>query len=215
MKNILKNKLLYILIFFVFILASFFVTNSVFAGEFVFDNVAYETSSEFDEHIGSKNYIVILKSPANNLYLIYGFTDKPVFHYKAHNYYPDYVGSIPANSSYSDYGWCSLDKLFLTSNHINNYCYDVVRDVCTISAYDKNPSNVVVYSNFDIYCDDKLVFQGAPLPVEQVIIPEITQVAEIPQVMTQIMKILIPIGLIIFGIGLLIYLVRLVTSRMI
>lgn len=69
----------------------------------------------------------------------------------------------------------------------------------------------VFYSSFDIKDENgHVVFQKAP---SQVTIPAIQQVEEIPQVMGQVMKILIPIGLIVFSIGLVIYLTRLVISR--
>lgn len=67
-------------------------------------------------------------------------------------------------------------------------------------------------SNFDVYNNSgELVFQGAPAQVVK--IPGIQQVEEIPQVMEQVLRILIPIGLIVFSIGLVIYLTRLVISR--
>ena len=70
----------------------------------------------------------------------------------------------------------------------------------------------IMASNYDIYTEEgDLVFQGALSQV--VTIPGITQVEEIPQVMEQVMTILIPIGLIVFSIGLVIYLTRLVISR--
>ncbi len=70
----------------------------------------------------------------------------------------------------------------------------------------------IMASNYDIYTEEgDLVFQGALSQV--VTIPGITQVEEIPQVMEQVLTILIPIGLIVFSIGLVIYLTRLVISR--
>ena len=71
---------------------------------------------------------------------------------------------------------------------------------------------IVYYTNVPIYTTDgDLVFQVAP--PQKVTIPAIQQVMEIPQVMEQVLKILIPIGLIVFSIGLVIYLTRLVISR--
>ena len=68
-----------------------------------------------------------------------------------------------------------------------------------------------VYSPCGVYdVDGNLLFQHPPALV---IIPEITQAEEIPQMMGEVMKILIPVGLIIFGIGLVILLIRLVISR--
>lgn len=61
--------------------------------------------------------------------------------------------------------------------------------------------------------NDNILFHPAPQEVEQITIPAIQSVGEIPQAMVQVMKILVPVGLIIFGIGLLIYLIKLVISR--
>ena len=76
------------------------------------------------------------------------------------------------------------------------------------------PNGISTYNTISSdYPESEVVFQGAPVTVEQVTIPKIQQVEEIPQMMGQVMKILIPIGLIVFSIGLVIYLTRLVISR--
>ncbi len=70
------------------------------------------------------------------------------------------------------------------------------------------------YTSSDILDEfGEVVFQSAPHLVEQVTIPEIQQVGEIPQAIAEVLKILIPIGLIVLSIGLVIYLTRLVISR--
>lgn len=73
----------------------------------------------------------------------------------------------------------------------------------------------IIYSTMDITDNNgNVVFSGAPVTVEQVTIPTITQAQEIPQAMSKVLQMIIPIGLIVFFSGLLIYLVRLVISRM-
>lgn len=73
----------------------------------------------------------------------------------------------------------------------------------------------ILYTNFDLLdLDGNVVFPKAPQRVEQITIMGIQQVEEIPQIMTEVMKMIIPIGLVIFGIGLVIFLVRLVILRM-
>ena len=72
----------------------------------------------------------------------------------------------------------------------------------------------IIYSNHDVYDNEgNILFQSAPQEVEQVTIPAISQVGEIPVVMTTAMKIIIPIGLIVLSIGLVIYLMQLVILR--
>ena len=86
--------------------------------------------------------------------------------------------------------------------------------------------NYIYYSSHDILNDNnEVVFQAPPhqteegnnqetLPTQQVTIPAIQQVEEIPQGMTQVLQVIIPIGLIVLSIGLVIYLMRLVIYRM-
>lgn len=71
-------------------------------------------------------------------------------------------------------------------------------------------------SDIDIYSinSGEIFFQGAPQIVEQVTIPAIQQVEEIPQAMSEVLRILIPVGLIVLSIGLVIFLMRLVISRL-
>ncbi len=74
----------------------------------------------------------------------------------------------------------------------------------------------IIYSTSNVLDLDngEVVFPLAPLPVEQVTIPEITQVKEIPQMMGKVLEMIIPIGLVILSIGLVIFLMRLVISRL-
>lgn len=70
------------------------------------------------------------------------------------------------------------------------------------------------YTSTDILDESgEVVFQSAPHLVEQVTIPAIQQVEEIPQAMSEVLRILIPVGLIVLSIGLVIFLTRLVISR--
>ncbi|MCI8411863.1 MAG: hypothetical protein HFJ40_05485 [Clostridia bacterium] len=79
-----------------------------------------------------------------------------------------------------------------------------------------NFPNGMCLSNCNIIDKDtgEVVFQVAPVTVEQVTIPAIQQVGEIPQAMKEILKILIPVGLVIFGTGLLSFLIRYLSSRL-
>lgn len=69
-----------------------------------------------------------------------------------------------------------------------------------------------VFASYDLKdSEGNLVFQ-APVPAV-VTIPGLETVEEVPQAMSQAMRVLVPIGLIIFGIGLVIYLIRLLIWR--
>lgn len=123
--------------------------------------------------------------------------------------------------TYGDYAYkftcgTGFDYIINLSDLGNNiYSYSNVSSVhnYTSSDFEIVPYDVSVVSTYDLKYGDEVVFQGAPQLVGQVEIPAIQQVEEIPQVMEQVLKILIPIGLIVFSIGLVIYLTRLVISR--
>ena len=233
MKNILKNKLLYILIFFVCILASFFVTNSVFASidvkfndEYTYTipydgtedyhcylfvnpicrNVTAKNNYSFDciisstplQYVGNTRFVCkdggSYNSFGNNPYLLNcnGSLDKilPVLQNDIDHFYDSYFGPNSNNGKFVLSGYSSFE---LGSDFCNSTL------VCA--------TNSVIYDE-----NDEILFGIAPA-VEQITIPEIQSVEEIPQAMVEVLKILIPIGLIIFGIGLLIYLVQSLTSR--
>lgn len=232
------KKLLYTLIFFVCILASCFVTNSVFAVDIKYNDeytytIPYETTRDYHWYIFlypdkpyTNHYRSTIVASTTPIYLSSELSDNhyPLFKCKdggrlaatsirfdissgftlndcLANFQNDFNAKYP--KLYPDY--FNPDK---TIDNYNFTSFDIPTDFFDSLDTYVCVTNSVVYDE-----NDNPLFQGAPRPVEQVTIPEITQVAEIPQVITQVMKIMIPIGLIIFGIGLVIYLVRLVTSR--
>ncbi len=70
----------------------------------------------------------------------------------------------------------------------------------------------IISTSSNIYTDNsynKIFFQPTPL----VQITTITQVEELPKIITKVMKVIIPIGLVILLIGLLIYVIKSVISR--
>lgn len=104
--------------------------------------------------------------------------------------------------------WTEIDPITFAYD-IRNYEGESIPNPFLPGAVKSLISNRSVYS----YDGSTVFFQGAPPKVEQVTIPAITQVEEIPQAMEEVLKILIPVGLIVFGIGLVIFLMRLVISR--
>lgn len=211
MKNILKNKILIILS--IFIISSSFFASNVFAYDVIDKN---ENTYTIPDYFENYKYI-FLNSTSYGQYIYYSNT--PFYIKQIDN--SIYCCLSNSGSIYKIGSGISINALF------NDYSIEYIESSCR----DSFTSNLLVYSGKTIQAllsdmvfsvnvnvldsDDNVVFQGAPRPVEQVTIPEITQVAEIPQVITQVMKILIPIGLIVLSIGFVIYLVRLVTSRVI
>lgn len=77
----------------------------------------------------------------------------------------------------------------------------------------------VLYSSHDIYSDrnkTSVVFQQAPLPIRptKVEIAKLETAEQIPETITQVLQIVIPVGLIILSVLLVISLMRLVIYRM-
>ena len=204
-----KYKFLVILI--IFILCSFLLCTSCFA--------------YFSFNVGSNVYNLpdIVVDDERPLYVIYYrsslwlLSSEPVYCLTMYKNVKDVCFDFSSNNNVfsvlkNDYGiktyYCKVSnpdswKLAYTdSNKNDSYSYSSLNDI--------------LYSTNSIYRygTDEVVFPAAPQKVEQVTIPKIQQVEEIPQAMEEVMKILIPVGLIIFGIGLLIYLMRLVIFRM-
>lgn len=168
---------------------------------------------EFDEYIGSKNYILIKYNPSSKLYYIVGFDNEPIVSYMPDNYYPKYQFYAIGSTLVCNYGWTSsLNDLFLTPHHVSRLTIEEGSSIFSFDAYEKG-SDKVVYSNFDIYCGDKLVFSGSSSDSGAGDNTGNNTGGGNTTGDGEILKILIPIGLIIFGIGLVIYLVRLVISR--
>lgn len=209
MKNILNNKIL--IISFIFIIFLSFFTSSVFA-DFTFldkNNVSHLVkdlpfdTSKYDFVIWNVNGLYWCTSiNTANTGVVYSDTGSSLSFsgrstgvcnvYSLKNNAWVLYGSYPRNVG----GWTGI-------------------------SFSINSRSDILYSTVDIYSfysstghlSGDVVFQKTPVTVGEITIPEITQVVEIPQLMGEILKILIPIGLIIFGIGLVIYLVRLLISR--
>lgn len=212
MQNILKNSLLLSIL----IVCSFVFSNNVFGA----DVVSYEY---YDSEIRQN---IIIQVPSNLISNEYRFfvVRTPIqstsngdyvgfyLYYSKSEMFKDGV-NVSSAKGIGDWGiGCypnSSASVYFGNQTLGN------PSVTTVEIF--NSSFSVVYSNFDLYRDSsktELVFQRAPQKVEQVTIPTITQVEEIPQSMMETMKIVIPVGLIVLSIGLVIYLVRLVISRM-
>ena len=194
----LKNKLLIIL--FIFITLTFFLFSSVFAADVIIEDDTITLSEFYD------NKYVFIGYDGHNRQVIYSdypfsFTsdDMSSFLFTPSSNCPNIATAlVPYNG-------------ILTSPSDDDFTIYSTPVTIMLGSYLTNSDCKVLYTNFNIYCNDEVVFQGAPLT--QVTIPAIQQVEEIPQVMEQVLKILIPIGLIVLSIGLVIYLTRLVISR--
>lgn len=192
----MKNKIPIILSTFIFLIL--FIYSSVFAYDFSFvsDDVSYEVT--LSDEIKEYPYYVLQAISDTRYWLSLSY--EPLIVESSTNRFLESDSFIDSGGGYP-----------ILSNFLNH-----LSTATPIPWSAKNtPIVKILYSNYDIYDDNgNLVFHQAPVTVEQVTIPEITQAKEIPQAMTEVMKILLPVGLIIFGIGLLIYLMRLVIYRM-
>lgn len=206
MQNLFKNKLFIILSLFIILVA--FISSSCFAS--------------FDFEYNEQSYSVPYLPSGYQYYLI------------CVNINPSYRYVICSNSEITYSSWMSGStprgevsslSLYVVTFHDDDFWYEIDNNN-TFSDSSLYQSQII-YSNFDVYntyqSHNELVFQAPPHQVEeqetpqqiqQVTIPAIQQVEEIPQGMSQVLQMIIPIGLIVLSIGLVVYLTRLVIYRM-
>lgn len=236
MKKFFNNKILYTLIFFVCILLSYFLTNSVFAD--------YDESITFHSDVVDDDITIVMPDYLPSEYDKFLFIVTPSSDGKLFTYnFVFSISDVLCASSEKPEGVLLASSLTSSDDNPFYYYSSNTRFLYPNDGFSKNRIDFttskmkewfnnshslstglttgifvnnyeVCYANYDVHdiYTGNLLFQGAPA-VEQVIIPEIQSVEEIPQAMGEVLKILIPIGLIIFGIGLLIYLVQSLTSR--
>lgn len=212
MKELFKNKLFIIISLFI-ILVTFISSNCFASASFNITNTegtiysTYIDTSCFDENNEVCNYYVIIQSINNpDYFYIYASSSPMTFNVKNDRPYN------PSSESNIYLNWT-------TAKSSDDYDYNIVftPSLKDTSAYYSIKD--IVYSNYDVYdTSNNLLFQAAPpvipVEVEQVTIPAIQQVGEIPQGMNQVLQVIIPIGLIVLSIGLVVYLMRLVIYRM-
>ncbi len=204
-----KNKLFITFIILLFFVLFFNISN-VFAFEFT-SNTGYTTNThtvpdletvpdEYISYLDTYGYIIQMWS--NNKYRLIILTSANSYFYRGGSY----AGNIFTNVSGSAVSF-DID----ISKHLS--WSDVsVSDASGFSGYN------FVYYNADIYTDkDKsdLFFQRPPQVVEEVTIPVLEGVEELPKAMTTTLKMILPVGLVVFGILLLVYIIRLYISQVI
>lgn len=212
LKNI-SNKFLIFLIFLFFIFIIFNTT--VFASDtydfaFSYNNDYYTVTLPIDVSTYEHRFVFAYKSSSDTYNYYIMLSNNPFFY--------NYTGSY-GNPSYSSDGSVLIRTFERNIPWTTNISFlgSLVEDTPEFSFPLRDKSKyILMYSDYDIVdsLSGEVVFQGAPVTVEQVTIPEIQQVGEIPQVIAEVLKILIPIGLIVLSIGLVIYLTRLVISRL-
>lgn len=189
-----KNKIF--IFIFLFLILSFCIVSPCFAlsSTYSFNYSGNQYKIEFETNVleanKDKNYLLIYKRDGE---FTAGICDEPILYIN---------NKISRVSGYSN--------SYSTLNDLISY---ISKSGFTTWGLANIDNVEVVYTSHDI-CDSEgnVVFQGALS--QAVTIPAIQQVGEIPQVMEQALRIVIPVGLIVFGIGLVIFLTRLVTSRM-
>ena len=198
-----RNKLFVILS--VFLILVIFSFSSSFASTYEFEGSTIITNDTYDNEYTYKFIFFTDNETTAQAYIFYSnteiFVDERGFTSKNNGTYRYTELSCWSRDLPSTFDFSNVD--------ISSY----TESGSTSMAYFDNGK--FFYSNYNIKdIDGNLVFQVAPVTVEQVTIPEIQQVGEIPQAIAEVLKILIPIGLIVLSIGLVIYLTRLVISRL-
>lgn len=241
MKELFKNKLFIIISFilFIFTIFSFSSVNATSENEIInfhSNEINQDFSIVLPSGLGvnySKYFIVVEKTSSNNVpYRVNLFCANS----------SDFIFDFPTPSDESANAYINLiyntnhddRKYYYNFMKVgSNYYYDfsdkIVDWVSTTGLHSDymfsgTYTNHSIFANNNIYnLSNEVVFQAPPHQVEeqetpqqiqQVTIPAIQQVEEIPQGMTQVLQVIIPIGLIVLSIGLVIYLMRLVIYRM-
>jgi len=225
MKNIFKNKIL--ILFLLFVILTISISLNCFASYDLTvqdrDNKTY-TFSLSDELMTPKYfYVYYYKSTTSYRMDILGYVCSD---YEFRVSYYNSNGSTHKKFVFIDGFYHDL-KYYQTQGMSYHSPFEVeidkfnkltLNDLKTDSLPSYSPTyfdiGSFIYSNTDIKdIDGNVFFQPTPQLVGEVTIPEITQVEEIPQVVSKVLEMIIPIGLTIFGIGLLILLMRLVILR--
>ena len=209
-------KKIYIIFLVFFILFSFVFTTNSFAIDLTYDGNNISLSDTITSY---KYYCIVKQTYSNGETYFYALcSDTNEFMFSNGFFYVSY--NIALNHSNGGY--------------VYYYGTQKFSNLSSVSSLESNANGLglgtsyttldIMYSNSNIYgetinsngfpCIDyeNVVFQVAP--PAQVLLPEITQVEEIPQLMGQMMKMLIPVGLIVLLAGLVIFLTRLVIFRL-
>lgn len=195
MKEILQNKLLIIFLI-VFILIGT-ICSSVYAVDLNHNGTVYSVP-EYNHLLDSNNYFMFLNK-FKDVFLLVSYGEKNIFvdtlkdnvivgyNYKVYRIDKDKNSWFLFTEAPDDGGqYKPTDIFYLFFN--------------TMDIYKANWIDFVGYE-----FTDEVVFQGAPQKVELV---QAMKVEEIPQKITQIIMIILPIFLLIFGTLLVIYLIR-------
>lgn len=197
---LLKNKLLIIFLLLIVFLFSF--SNSIFAVSCDYTFTYNDKEYSINEDILSQfSFLLVCKNASGYVFLL---SNAPI------TYSIEYDFKFYCNSDFYYYSGSEATVTLYPNLSLEDLTY--ISDGSLGFNHTGLSNGSIVYASEDIYNENgELVFQGAPAQVVK--IPGIQQVEEIPQVMEQVLRILIPIGLIVFSIGLVIYLTRLVISR--
>lgn len=219
--NISTQKFLLIIV--IFLLCVFAFINSSFSYSGTKGNISYNLP-DFNS-IVDFNYdeYFIMYYPGNGKYrLVISRTSLKNETYPFYFYYNDINGAMqlrgnhPVNGSVYE---CSNNDT--SWNLCKNYNVNTGGIIYGFEYWDNDlphfskeeAERYIITSNFDVYFDDytgkKLVFQKTP----QVEIMEITQVEKIPEIMSKVLQMIIPVGLVVLSIGLLIYVIKSVILR--
>ena len=224
MKEFFKNKLFIIILLFIILVT--FISSNCFATSISYDEEVAELPAFFDNYYYFFYFNGSYDSSVGqySYYICYYFSTTPITAYdvssNGHYQFRGENGEFTGNG-FSGSKWVTSETPF--QDAVNSITEPTrFNDICW--APSSFPESSLILCNCDIYNDsNELVFQAPPQQVEeqetpqaiqQVTIPAIQQVEEIPQGMSQVLQVIIPIGLIILSIGLVVYLVRLVISRM-
>ena len=100
------------------------------------------------------------------------------------------------------------------NNHFSSlrYNYDIINNIICSNYNICNGKRVIGNSDIVYSSNSASFFQE---PVQEVVVPALGEVKELPKAIVETLKIIIPVGLVILGIGFVIYLIKSVILRVI
>jgi len=191
MQNILKNKILIILS--IFLILIFNLYTFCFAADVTIEDTNYQLSDFVSSYYNKS--IVMYRFNETCFFLF--LSDTPLVIDKSNAV----VTNLDNTEFYKSFGYkVDISSMLLLDKSSFSF----------LKTFSDNPlryAGNILYSTTDVYdTEGNVVFQGAPQP--KVELMKATQVEEIPQQITRVVLIVLPIFLLIFGIFLVLYLIK-------
>lgn len=197
-----------------------FCLNSFASTEVLLSNGERYNLPDFSDYVQDKDYFIAYGNSTNYtsvdffILIPYDYKTQTVYTDKTssyvHFYLLNYKGDFPSSNYFT---YVKRNPYYTCYSTSTSWSIDYFEDRDSGRGFSTSFYGIYTTQNITGLKNNDVVFQPTPQVVGEVRIPEIQSVEEIPQAMSKVLEMIIPVGLIVLSIGLLIYLVRLVISR--